>query len=321
MNHTPLVGAALAAMSLASFARTDSGPCSTAVARTGAIPAGPHPAGMAPFFGVWGAQPQQSARQRLATFPYALAAQNAAPTGPSIASLTLPLSFEDRLLYYASFDDGDATPEFDETKAQTVLSPSVGDAGFIGGGALPEKDRLLQLRGECFSPHKPLTVSFWWALGEDERIDGSFGLFHLAGGAGFVSHFSRGKGEWCALERPVGILQVYYLPGIQNVNGIYDRDLAAHYDLRAGVWHHTAVVFRGASLVEVYTDGELAWKTRNKGRPFSADDKLHDLTIGSRWGIQIAFDEVVILRRSLTPTEIRNYVTAIRQMREVGYPF
>jgi len=254
-----------------------------------------------------------------------LSAQDAASTAPavtpSIASLTLPPSFEDRLLYYASFDGGDAVPDFDETNAQVVISPSVGDAGFIGGGALPEKDRLLQLRGECFSPHKPLTVSFWWALGEDERIDGSFGLCQLAGDKGFVSHFSRGKGEWCALERPVGILQVYNIPGIQNVNGIYDGDLAAHYDLRAGVWHHTAVVFRGASLVEVYTDGELAWKTRNKGRPFSADDKLHDLTIGSRWGIQTAFDEVVILRRSLTPTEIRDYVAAIGQMREVGYPF
>ena len=104
------------------------------------------------------------------------------------------------------------------------------------------------------------------------------------------------------------------------MNGIYDGDLMAHYDLGAGVWHHTAIVFRGASLVEVYTDGKPAWETRNNGRPFSADDGLHDLTIGSRWAIPVAFDEVMILSRGLSATEVREYVTAVRQMVQVRYP-
>ena len=98
------------------------------------------------------------------------------------------------------------------------------------------------------------------------------------------------------------------------------RDLAAHYDLRKDAWHHTSVVISGASLVEVYTDGTLAWKTRVKGRSFTPEDKLHDLTIGSRWGIAVSFDEVMIHRRALSANEIRDYVTAIRQMADVDYP-
>jgi hypothetical protein len=174
------------------------------------------------------------------------------------------------------------------------------------------------LRSPEFSPHRPLTVSFWWALQEDAKIDSGFNLVHLQG-RGIVSHFSRGKGEWCALQRNAAILQVYYLPGIQNVNGIYDADWAAHIELKAGAWHHTALVIHGGSLVEVYTDGKLAWSVRIDGRPFNEEDKLNDLTIGTRGAPAMAIDEVIILRRALTAEEIATYVTAVRQMREAGY--
>ncbi len=237
---------------------------------------------------------------------------------PGVASLSLPPSLEDRLIYYSSFDS--VEPDLDDTAAQLIASPPVGDAGIRGSGASAVKDGGLQLRSEAFSPHQPLTVSFWWALGEDERIDGSFGLFHLTNGRGIISHFSRGKGEWCGLERPTGVLQVYYIDGIKDVNALYDGDLAAHYDLAKGAWHHTSIVISGASLVEVYTDGELAYKTRAKGRAFAAADRFHDLTIGSRWSIPIAFDEVMIHRRALSSSEIRTYVTAIRQMVDANYP-
>jgi len=179
---------------------------------------------------------------------------------------------------------------------------------------------VLQLHSAAFSPHRPLTVAFWWALQQDPQPDTCFGLFHLAGGRRYVSHFSRGKGTWCALKRPAAILQVYNFPAIRNVNGIYDRDLRAHVALRAGAWHHTAVVFSGASLIEVYTDGLRAWSVRLRGGRFAASDGLHDLAIGNRRGIPMALDEVVVLRRALTARELGTYVAALRQMRAVRYP-
>lgn len=234
--------------------------------------------------------------------------------------LNVPPFLEDRLIYYQSFDDAAGTPEVNEANAVQTGQVAAAPDGFRGACARAEKAQALQLRSEAFSPHRPLTVAFWWALGEDEQPDSVFELFHLTNGKGFVSHFSRGKGEWCALERPAAVLQVYYLPEIANVNGIYDPDLMAHLDLRAGVWHHTAVVFNGASLVEVYTDGRRAWETRLTGRPFAASDALHDLSIGGRYGLPVALDEVLILRRALSADEIATYCTALRQMREAGYP-
>ncbi len=240
---------------------------------------------------------------------------------PTVAAVGLPPAFEDRLLYYNSYDGngagGEVVGEGVEVRSRPI---AVFGGGFRGTGAQADKQRVLQLHSEHFSPHRPLTVSFWWALAEDHKVDGGFGLVHLGGGRGFVSHFSRGKGTWCALERPAGILQVYYIPGIRNVNGIYDRDLMAHIDLRGGVWHHTALVFRGASLVEVYTDGEKAWETRLVGRSFEAADGLHDLVIGTRGGAPIVIDEVVVLRRALLPGDLARYVAALRQMRAIRYP-
>jgi len=235
-----------------------------------------------------------------------------------VAAAGLPPSFEDRLLYYNGFEGAEAEVRAEQVEPKGKLE--VAPDGFLGKGALTGKRGWLQLKSEHFSPHRPLTVSFWWALVEDHKVDGGFGLMHLSGGRGFVSHFSRGKGDWCALPRPAGILQVWAIPGIRNVNGIYDRDLMAHVDLRGGVWHHTALVFRGASLVEVYTDGQKAWETRLRGRPFEATDKLHDLAIGTRGGAPMLIDEVVILRRALLPDDIARYVAALRQMHAIGYP-
>lgn len=231
----------------------------------------------------------------------------------------LPPFLEGRLLYYNAFERSNGLPEINEASAVQAGRTVTGPGGVSGHCALAQTGQVLHLKSDAFSPHLPLTVAFWWQLGRDAEIDSTFGLCHLTNGRGFVSHFSRGKGQWCALERPAAVLQVYYLPGIANVNGIYDRDLMAHLDLRAGVWHHTALVFNGGSLIRAYTDGRPVWKTRLKGRPFSAADGLHDLTIGSRHGLPLALDEVLILRRALTAEEIATYVTALRQMREVGY--
>ncbi|HUT37616.1 MAG TPA: LamG-like jellyroll fold domain-containing protein [Planctomycetota bacterium] len=244
-------------------------------------------------------------------------------TAPSHRELTpflgVPPALEDRLIYYHGFEQIGGRPEVNAADAAQVGNVNSVPEGMRGRGALTGKSGALQLRSPELSPHKPLTVMFWWALAEDAKIDSGFGLAHLQG-RGIISHFSRGKGDWCALQRNAAILQVYYFPGIQNVNGIYDADWAEHIELRTGVWHHTALVIQGASLVEVYTDGRLAWSVRTDGRPFNEEDRLSDLTIGTRGSPGVAIDEVLILRRALTAGEIAGYVAAIRQMRQVGYP-
>ena len=233
--------------------------------------------------------------------------------------LGVPPDLEERLIYYNAFEQADGKPEINAAGLVQVGKTRAAEAGMRGQGVVTDRRGALQLRSPELSPHKPLTVMLWWALTEDAKIDSGFNLVHLQG-RGIISHFSRGKGEWCALQRNVAILQVYYFPGIQNVNGIYDADWASHIELKAGAWHHTALVINGASLVEVYTDGRLAWKTRNDGRPFNEDDKVNEVTVGTRGAPGLAIDEVMILRRALTVDEIAGYVDAIRQMREVGYP-
>lgn len=230
---------------------------------------------------------------------------------------SVPPFLEDRLIYYQSF--AQAEPEINTTGAEPRRAFTPAPGGVRGACAEPTTPPPLELESERFSPHRPVTVAFWWALREEPTPETGFGLFHLSG-RGYVSHFSRGRGTWCALQRPAAILQVWNVPGVRNVNGIYDRHWASTLSLRAGVWHHAALVFRGASRVEVYTDGERAWSVRLRGRKLRQEDRLHTLVLGNRRGIPVALDEVMVLRRALTPRDIRCYVTAVRQMQAVRYP-
>ncbi len=229
----------------------------------------------------------------------------------------LPPFLEDRLVYYQSFDQPE--PEVNRTGAKPRRAFTPAPGGVRGMCAAPNTPRAFDLRSESFSPHRPVTFSFWWSLREEPTPETGFGLFHLSG-RGYVSHFSRGRGTWCALQRPAAVLQVWNIPGVRNVNGIYDHHWASTIALRAGVWHHAALVFRGASLVEVYTGGERAWSVRLRGRELRQEDGLHSLVLGNRRGIPVALDEVVILRRAVTARDIRRYVAALRQMQAVRYP-
>ncbi|MBL7222632.1 MAG: hypothetical protein ISS72_02140 [Candidatus Brocadiae bacterium] len=253
---------------------------------------------------------------RLALTAAALACGGAAWAGEG-TGVSLPPFLEDRLVYYHSF--ASATPEVNRAGAEPRSRVVVGEGGVRGDCLLGTKPQPLVLRSDALSPHRPLSVLFWWALAEEPTAETCFGLFHLSG-RGMVSHFSRGKGQWCALEKPAGILQVWNFPGIRNVNGIYDRDWRKSVSLKKGVWHHAAMVFHGASLVEVYTDGRRAWSVRLMGRPFAAEDKVQDLVLGSRTAMPVALDEVIILRRALAAAEVRRYVAIITQMRAVRYP-
>ncbi len=181
--------------------------------------------------------------------------------------------------------------------------------GLFGAGLWTPKP--IVLRGDALSPDRPLTLSFWWRLRKDMPVDGGFDLFTFQG-RGIVSAFVRGKGEWCALQRPTGVLQVYYFPGVQNVNDLYDGDLAAHLDLKAGVWHHTAVVIRRASCVQLYTDGRLVAEASTSGRDFAAADEVRTLSIGGG----VVVDEVLLLDRAIDADQVADYYRGVKRLRE-----
>lgn len=239
-----------------------------------------------------------------------------------------PPWLEPALAYYHSFESAADQPDANPAGLVTDLTARVGpvdgtvqgvgmlDGGFLGRGfEVSTWQAPLVLRGPGLSPHRPLTLSFWWALPEDLRIDGGFELFSLSGG-GLVSHFVRGKGEWCALRKPAGVFQVYYLPGIQNVNGIYETDLLAKLDLRRGVWHHETAVFRRAQQIQVYTDGEPVFETSLVGREFAEADNLTNLSLGGPLWI----DELAILDRAIEPGQVREYYQGMRQIHQYRGP-
>jgi hypothetical protein len=233
--------------------------------------------------------------------------------------LSLPPVWEDRVIYYQSFEGEGGLPDVNAAGLELMETMNTRTGGMRGRCGVPGDVRSVQLRGMALSPHRPLTVSFWWALQEDADRDSGFGLFHLTNGRGFVSHFAR-SGPWCALDRPAGVLQVYYLPDIKNVNGIYDRNLMAHVELKDGVWHHTTIVIKAGSFVSLYTDGEKLFEIRITGRSFRESDQLNHVILGSNGELPVALDEIIILNRPLLDEEIASYVQAIRQMHSVNYP-
>lgn len=244
---------------------------------------------------------------------------------PACAEVLGPAWLEPAAALYHSFDAGLESPEVLAEGLTLDLGARVGPTdpavapvsalaeGFVrGGAAAPSWQAPLTLRGPMLSPHRPLTISFWWALPEDLPEEGGFQLWALQGG-GLVSHFVRGRGEWCALQRPAGVFQVYYFPGIQNVNGLYDMDLRAHLDTRKGAWHHEAVVFRRAQQVEVYTDGALVCETTLSGREFAESDNLTTLSVGGG----IVVDELSLLTRAIEPAQIAEYNLGLQRIREM----
>lgn len=223
-----------------------------------------------------------------------------------------PPWFSESLVYHNDFEGDDFEPRVCTEGLEATVPTGDPVAGMLGSGALVggEANRLI-VRGPGLSPHRPLTVSLWWALPEDLPIDGGFGLIDLTG-SGYVGLFCRGKGEWCGLQRPAGVFQIYYFDGIQDVNGVYDLDLASSLELSAGVWHHTAVVFRRASSVSVYTDGEFTYEATTVGRAFLEEDGLMKLEVPGA----LAVDDVAILDRAIDGALLSDYVRGVRRLRE-----
>lgn len=221
-----------------------------------------------------------------------------------------PPAWSADLIYAHSFD-ADA-PELNsaglKATGKIILAPN----GLRGscGQVEQRKDLLLSAATDALSPHRPLTVMFWWSLPEDLPQQGGFNIIQLSGKRGYIGHFARG-GPWCALDDTAGVLQVWSIPGIRDENAIYDRKLRQSIALTKREWHHTALVINGGSLISVHTDGQPVFETRTQGRSITADDGFNQLRLGGG----VLLDELLILRTPLPPDTIAEYVTAMRQIR------
>jgi len=142
--------------------------------------------------------------------------------------ISLPPSWENRVIYYQSFEQENNKAEINNSKLELSEMMDIKSGGIRGRCAIPSGVKSIQLKGKALSPDKPLAVSFWWSIQKEADKDSGFRLFHLTNGKGFVSNFIR-SGHWCALEKPAGVLQVYYLQDIQNVG---DESITTNDEIR-----------------------------------------------------------------------------------------
>ncbi len=262
--------------------------------------------------------PRSALRLRLSLCAALLALDpgiQAAPRGSAASYLSLPPGPEGRIIYYRSFEREKANINIAGLK-ETFSALPVAE-GTRGRAAQAAKGPALD--SPALFPHRLLTVSFWWALRAEPDKKSGFGLLRLSNGKGFISHSVR-SGLWCGLARSAGAVQVYYLPVIQNINGIYDRDILASLRLGAGEWPHTAVALAAASKAAIYMDRRKVLKARITGRFLGVPGGLTHLTIGSPGSLPVALDEATILNRPLSDDEIATYTLAIRQMHRIKYP-
>jgi len=219
---------------------------------------------------------------------------------------TIPPSFEDRVIYYNSFD-GPAINTEGLTEPRG-LSPITG--GILGRCLDCAKSKAFTLTGEALSPHRPLSLSLWWCMTKDTPIDGGLGILHIQG-KGIISNFVRGKGEWCGLQKPCAVFQVYYFPGIGNVNGLYDGAIWDRGMLKAGVWHNTVLTIAAGHSLYLYTDGQVVCHVETTGRPFAPEDGIRSVSFGSEAPMLIA--EIMVVDRALADWEVADYHTIVRQ--------
>lgn len=247
------------------------------------------------------------------------AAQPSAGEGSAAAWSYIPPWLESGLVYYNPFEGDPRQPPVNRLGAETVIPRGLLAAGLAGAGLQDPRpagsEPLVTLRSAALTPDRPLTLAVWWRLDAPMAAETCFHLLTLSG-AGMVSNFVRGKGEWCALAQPTYVLQVYNYEGIANINEIWRGDAW----VEPQVWHHTAIVFRHAAEVDVYWDGVLRSHHAIRGRSFAAGDG-GTLAVGPHWLFHpMTLDDLVVLDRALSADEVAAYVLAVQRMRSVGFP-
>jgi hypothetical protein len=227
----------------------------------------------------------------------------------------LPEGREKFVIYYNDFEESGKT-RINPLGIEEIFSPDSLANGLFGKGYLCSEGKSFVLRSTQISPHRSLTISIWWALKEEHKPGAGFIIFSL-NGKGFISCFVRGgNGDtWCALTKPAGVFQVYYFPGIQNINGIYDFDIMKTLDLRGGIWHNTIVTFSCGREVNVYQDGRRVGRWILT-RCLREDDGINSLTLAP-YGEAMFFDEVLIMRGVLGEKEVREYYLKVKGLRDI----
>ncbi len=231
------------------------------------------------------------------------------PFSPEL-SYSLPPFLEEHVVYFNSFSKEDGRAEINTASAEQDQPVSITRDGFTASslGISPQKKFLITSRH--FSPHRPLTLSFWWAV-EEELAKNAGGGFVAFTGAGrrYISNFCRG-GPWCGLDDTAFCFQAYNFPGIQNVHSTFDRNFRQHYPVGGGIWHHTVLTFTMGSQITLYVDGSLAAQYTLKGGTFKAADKVHSIRFGG-FPSRLFLDDIMVLNTALDRTAVQAYYRAL----------
>jgi hypothetical protein len=228
---------------------------------------------------------------------------------------TLPPFLAARAVYFHSF--ATRTPEIDRVGARPSGEPLLAKTGFAGRCMdLPGK-RPFTLESGRLSPHRPLTLAFWWSLPDGMEPNGGTGFFAFRG-KGYVSDFVRG-GPWCALRDSAHVFQVWSFPGADNVNGVFDRRFRQDTTLGRGEWHQTVFTASGGTEFTLYLNGRPVFNCRLKSRALREGDGVRRLTLGpAHGGARLLVDELVILDIALRPQEVSEFHGQVRSLKETG---
>ncbi|MCY3020351.1 MAG: hypothetical protein NTW87_15135 [Planctomycetota bacterium] len=238
------------------------------------------------------------------------------------AFLYLPPSIADRVVFYQSFENGVKQPEINLIGAKMALADNEAAKGLTGNGYMAGSGKTAKKKGgyvlqsAALSVHKPLTVMFWWRLDEPMKEETGFNIVALRG-KGWISNFVAGKGPWCGLREPTYCFQAYNFPGMENTNDVW----GGRVWIEPNVWHHAALTVSGAADIRIYWDAQLRTRHAPKGRLFKEGDTATAELGASGQQPAMTLDEVLVLDRALSADEIASYVTAVRQLAAVGFPF
>ena len=233
----------------------------------------------------------------------------------------LPPEWREHVIVRQSFDAGEeARPDVVEIglEAQPVPEKRLTDRGLSGRGYRAADGHPYRLAHEDLSLHQPLTVSMWWTLDEEPKIDGAFSLLRVHGAnRAMVLVFSKGRGKWKNLKHPVGAFQILNVPNVRNVSMLWAGDLLEAYDLAPGRWHHAALVVRsGGREVELFIDGESQHRATLIGGRIEEEHELHEWLFGNRYKGELAvrLDELILLDRALDAESISTYYKGTRAL-------
>ncbi len=231
--------------------------------------------------------------------------------------LTLPPFLDERVVYHHSFehDTAEANPA---GLVQFKPVPRI-DNGLHGSAARLGEKQELTLSGSALSPHTPITISFWWAVEDPLEPNAGIGFFALTSrGRGFISNFVRG-GPWCALTDSAYCFQVYHLPGIKNINSVFDRQFRQRFAQGPNAWHHTVLTVSLGNRLALFVDGRRVALHLLAGRSLRVTDGFERLSFGQHNRRALRIDELTVLDLALSDEQVTRFHGMVRSLQETGH--